>query len=396
MAIFRKKLIRALCSAKSCNTHPIKFHDHSYRLETWNLSRHQEHTTATAILVVAVALPRRRRCVPPPATRFSLRSRSRILPPPPPPPVPPPPPLPPPRATPAPALHLVFCAIVVSIVDSVIIDDTPLRVYLGIGVPRASFRVDPIDLLSITSTVFVLSHSNISCDDGPGVPPPSPEARAYQPAYTTTHDTTKTLITIGRMSRYFGPVQTETTAFGGGPRRRERVAFARVELIGIDATSSYLNLSPLYGINSKLVRPLGLKLSPSCALLRFLQNVARGPASNILWTLLVETIVPQRRSILAILALSSNNMRWFKSYSTLCTVFEIQPGLVVSRLTFRFGSRAPIPPTLSSIFSGYNLIMAGTGIRPEGRLQCVDFKLESGLGLIRNIETTPLRTNPEP
>ncbi|KAJ7114387.1 hypothetical protein C8R44DRAFT_740526 [Mycena epipterygia] len=183
-----------------------------------------------------------------------------------------------PGATPSPAPHLVLYAIVVSISDSVIINNTPLRVYLGVGVPRTSFCVDPIDLLSITSTVFVPTHSNIGCcDDAPGVPPPSPEALTYQPAYarvgafsssawefigdgpryTTTHETTKTLTTIGRMSRYFGPVQTETTAFGGGPRRRD--CFGPIQVIGIDATSSYLNLSPLYGINSKLVRPLGLK-----------------------------------------------------------------------------------------------------------------------------------------
>ncbi|KAJ7076525.1 hypothetical protein C8R44DRAFT_124310 [Mycena epipterygia] len=77
------------------------------------------------------------------------------------------------------------CAIITSIDDGGIIDDTPLPVYLV--VPRACFRVDPIDS---TSTAFVFRHSKIGCDDatpravaGPGVPPLSPEALVYQPAY---------------------------------------------------------------------------------------------------------------------------------------------------------------------------------------------------------------------
>ncbi|KAJ7089616.1 hypothetical protein C8R44DRAFT_892303 [Mycena epipterygia] len=136
------------------------------------------HIAATAILV-AVALPRCRRCAPPPfapafprrccddpfrllvshsapAPAFCLHLRLRLC-------------LclrlrrcRPPRATPPPAPHLVFCAIIVSIGDSIIINDTPLH-------PASASLAPP--------------SANIGCDDGPGVPLPRPEALAYQPAY---------------------------------------------------------------------------------------------------------------------------------------------------------------------------------------------------------------------
>ncbi|KAJ7081027.1 hypothetical protein C8R44DRAFT_862789 [Mycena epipterygia] len=100
-------------------------------------------------------------------------------------------------------------------------------------------------------------------------------------------------------------------------------------------------------------------------------------------------------SILAILALSSTNMRNATAFKVVQVLFNFietrfykkgcHQNLYAAdlacrghlghtpRITFRFGSRAPIPPRLSSNFSGYgyNFIRAGTGISLDAGLRDV-------------------------